>query len=309
MLLWLCHEVLAKDERSNRCLRRGYDYGAFGPLRIWCTLGGVTVDSLAALLLGLAVKFAPPGLSPHSQVVVSECGNEPGHCAVGRPCDRPILSCRPPRWSPRRRVWLRYEQEDEATSRYRRVTEVIARTAHQYVAGQAKEAVEYRWPGSATELALATLTVALHESGLRRDVQFGDSPLGRGPQGESCLLQLHLEQAPRFASWVPDDEKEALSRSRSRRETFAQSLLGDDRAALVRCFSIGMRMLARSRRACSASGHEWVSGMFSMYGSGTRCRVPALDNRTRTFKALEALAQQAGKRRKGTERSASKVGS
>lgn len=191
---------------------------------------------------------------------------------------------------------MRYEQEAEAIARYRHVLGVMADTAHEFIASQDQAPAEYRWPGSETELALATLTVALHESGLRRDVQFGERPLGRGPKGELCLLQLHLEQAPRFAAWLPEDEKEALSRSPSRREQFAHTLLGDDEASLSRCFSIGMRMLARARTACSASGAGWVEGMFSMYGSGTRCRIPILANRTRTFRKLEALAQQALRR-------------
>jgi hypothetical protein len=255
----------------------------------------VSVDSLAALLLSLAVQFAPPGRSPHSVVVASECGGDPRHCAAEPPCDRPLLSCRKQRWSPRRGVWLRYEQEAEAIARYGHVIGVMAETAHKFMTLQSQTSAEYQWPGSETELALATLTVALHESSLRRDVQFGEGPLGRGPEGEACLLQLHLEQAPRFAAWLAEDEKEALGRSYARREQFAQSLLGDDKAALSKCFFIGMRMLSRARAACSASGAGWADGMFSMYGSGTRCKIPILANRTRTFRKLEALAQQASR--------------
>ena len=183
---------------------------------------------------------------------------------------------------------MRLEQEAEAVERYRTITEVMARQAHELVVAPRGGAEQAAWPGSERELALAVLTVALHESGFRRDVQFGEGPLGRGPEGESCLLQLQVDQAPRFAPWVSEQASEMMKHNGKAREEFAQTLLGDEPAALARCIQIGMRMLCRARRACGARGRDWAKGMFSMYGSGASCNVPSLDNRARTFKAMQA---------------------
>jgi hypothetical protein len=48
-----------------------------------------------------------------------------------------------------------------------------------------------------------------------------------------------------------------------------------------------MRMLARARAACGKAGVPWDYGMFSMYGSGKSCRVPAVGtSRSATFQRL-----------------------
>ncbi len=133
---------------------------------------------------------------------------------------------------------------------------------------------------------LAALTVALHESGLRRDVQYGQAPLGRGPNGEACLLQIDLQQAPRFAGWVPAADRDRIGNSVEERERFAQTLLGETPGALSRCFEIGMRMLAKAHRSCASQSLSPDHGMFSMYGSGTTCNAPGLANRARTLGRL-----------------------
>jgi hypothetical protein len=148
------------------------------------------------------------------------------------------------------------------------------------------------WNRSERELVLATLTVALHESGLRRDVQRGEAPLGRGPNGEACLLQIDLQQAPRFAGWVPPDDRDLISNSPEARERFAQTLLGEEPSALSRCFEIGMRMLAKAHRSCSAKSPSPDHGMFSMYGSGTTCNAPVLANRARTLARLRVAPNE-----------------
>ncbi len=264
----------------------------FDVVRIWCSLPSVSLDSLAALLLALAIEFAPPGRSPHSVVEVTACGKEVQRCHVGPPCDEPVLACRAPRWSPRRNAWFRLEQPEEGVDRYRRIVAAMAKTAQRFVANASEETSDFSWPGSEEELALSALTVALHESGLRRDVQFGEEPLGRGSLGEACLLQLHVHQAPRFAPWLSEEERGAMTKTPQAREAFARTLLGDSPRALRRCVEIGMRMLVRARAACNAGGGDWAHGMFSMYGSGTSCRVSALANRARTFRALKARAHR-----------------
>jgi hypothetical protein len=133
-------------------------------------------------------------------------------------------------------------------------------------------------------LALAALTVAIHESSLREDVQFGRK---RGSAGESCLIQVMPSQAPRHASWLDEAERERIAKDAHAREAFAKTLLGDSPEALSRCFEIGMRMLAQSRSSCSKSSRGWVFGMFSMYGTGTTCSAPRIaETRTRMYKQL-----------------------
>src|SRR5688572_9352769 len=149
------------------------------------------------------------------------------------------------------------------------------------------------WGGGERMLALAGLTVVLHESGLREDIMFGHPPLGRGPAGEACLMQVAVDQAPLHASWLTPEQREQIARQPQRREQLAKTLLGDSPAALERCFEVGLRALARARRSCEGGGVPWETGMFSMYGSGRVCRVPVIaETRTKTFRVLTAARPQ-----------------
>ena len=248
------------------------------------------MDALAGAVLALALRFAPPGRSPHSLVPLPACGTDPyeSSCAGVPLCDDAIISCRPPRWSRYHHAWVRIESAAMAAKRYQVIASQLEHTARRLLAcdPQAAGCEPLGWSRSERELVLATLTVALHESGLRRDVQRGEAPLGRGPNGEACLLQIDLQQAPRFASWVPLEERDLISNSPEARERFARTLLGEDPDALSRCFEIGMRMLAKAHRSCSAKSSSPDHGMFSMYGSGTTCNAPALANRSRTLARL-----------------------
>ncbi len=192
------------------------------------------------------------------------------------------------------------ESRSAAQRRFAGIASAIARTAERLTKcdGQGAHPCEpMEWQGTSRSLALAALTVALHESGLREDVQFGHPPLGRGPSGEACLVQVALEQAPLNAAWLPQEERERIANSPKRREAFAKTLLGDSPAALDRCFEVGMRMLARARLSCGAGGVPWDFGMFSMYGGGKSCNVPPIGRtRSRTFQKLSsshpALAEE-----------------
>ena len=185
------------------------------------------------------------------------------------------------------------ESRATAEKRFAGIARSIARTAERLTRcdGEGENACEpIEWKGTPRSLALAALTVALHESGLREDVQFGHPPLGRGPQGEACLVQVALDQAPLNAAWLSPEERQRIAGSVKRREKFAKTLLGDDPAALDRCFEVGMRMLARARVSCGAAGVPWDFGMFSMYGGGKSCNVPPIGRtRSRTFQKLNAM--------------------
>ncbi len=124
------------------------------------------------------------------------------------------------------------------------------------------------WPDSERSLALSALTVALYESSLREDIQSGRK---RGAAGEACLVQVMPEQAPKFASWLPREERQRLAADPKAREAFLETLLGDSPQALSRCFELGMRMLAQARASCAGSAAGWEAGMFSLYGTGRTC--------------------------------------
>lgn len=184
------------------------------------------------------------------------------------------------------------ETREAAKRRFARIASSLATTATALVecrtlAGDPISSCQpLEWGGTSKTLALSALTVVLHESGLREDVQFGHPPLGRGPAGEACLMQLAPDQAANNASWLSPEEKEKAGQNPRERERFVRSLLGDSPAALGRCFEAGMRMLVRSRRSCEGSG-AWDFGMFSLYGGGKSCRVPVVGNsRTRTLRTL-----------------------
>lgn len=183
------------------------------------------------------------------------------------------------------------ESAEGGVRRYASIVGALARTADWLVHCDPKKSVcpEHDWPGSTHELAVSGLTVALHESGLREDVEVGRGPLGRGPAGEVCLVQVAVDEAPKYAGWIGADEREALLQDPARREDFARGLLGESPKALEHCFEVGLRMLIRARAACATAPVPWDHGMFAMYGSGRTCRLPGVaDRRQRTFRALLA---------------------
>lgn len=237
------------------------------------------------------VQHGHPGRSPYSRELAPECGIDPKlpSCELLPSCGEPSPLCRPPAYSAVRGGWTRVERRDTAVRRFAGIAKALATTSSRLMKCAEPSCEPLGWPGTERTLALATLTVALHESGLREDIQFGHPPLGRGPNREACLVQVALDQGPRAASWLPLAERERIVADPGRRETFAQSLLGADPAALGRCVEVGMRLLARARKGCGAAGVAWDYGMFSLYGGGRSCRVPPIgQTRTKTFRTLAA---------------------
>lgn len=247
------------------------------------------MDPLATAVLALAISQAPPGRSPYSFQPLPECGTDPkqASCPLEPVCAEDGPACRAPKWSMVRKAWVRVESRPAAIRRYARISRVLVATAERLAACRpGGECTPLGWTGTTRQLALATLTVAFHESGLREDVQNGHPPLGRGPAGEACLVQVGLTQAPLYASWLGPEARDAAVASAARREELARSLLGESDEALGRCFEVGMRMLARARAACGRAGVPWDRGMFSMYGSGKTCRAAVGESRRATFQRL-----------------------
>jgi len=258
-------------------------------------------DALAATILALAIAHAQPGHSPYSLEPVAACGTDPHQptCALDPVCPLPVFYCKAPRWSAAHTAWVRVESEETAKHRFTRIAMALAATArklHECRDEQGRAlptCTPVGWPGTIDSLTLSMLTVALHESGLREDVQKGFPPLGRGPAGGVCLLQVRPNQAHRHASWLSTQQRARLEDDRAERKKFAQSLLGDDPASLLRCFEIGGRMLVRARRSCEASSVPWDQGMFSMYGTGTTCANRQIgQSRKRTLGQLVAASKR-----------------
>lgn len=141
------------------------------------------------------------------------------------------------------------------------------------------------------ELVTEAIGVTIPESGFREDVEVGrghahrknDTNVddaggeGRGPNGESCLMQIIPSSIGQFA---PDGDRSPAS------------LLGADPEHLVRCFRTGMRMLIHARNHCDwwvaqqkqlnpnapfaakPTAYDRYYGMYSMYGTGDSCLSP-----------------------------------
>lgn len=182
-------------------------------------------------------------------------------------------------WSSHYSAHVRQETRETASARYRVIVDAWVDEARALLCidqdddcepygGEISWSARQRW--TLEDLLLVTATVAIHESGLREDVQTGrgrsghpsdDGGEGRGPGNEACLLQIHPTIAARFV-----DEDEAG-------EDVMESLLGLDRNSVRRCLRTGMRMLIHSRAYCAwkSPGIKWSWATFSLYGSGQTC--------------------------------------
>lgn len=264
---------------------------------------------LGKLLFVLLATQTQPGRSVYSFEPVDSCENQP-KCELARECDESLYKpewstqqrehfakhnplCAAPRWSKSRSAWVRIERRSTALDRYRDITSNLASVTSQLVHCHNGDGVvsedcqPVHWGGSATSLAISGLTVIIHESGGREDVQEGHAPLGLGPGGEVSLFQIMPQFAVEHALWLPQDERATLVKEPpSERIKWAHdNLLGTRN--LARSTEIGLRMLARSRRACSGKGFDWLYAMFSMYGTGSKCSAGKVSyNRTSTYHKL-----------------------
>lgn len=259
------------------------------------------MGSIATAILAFYAAHGSAGKSVYSFEELVSCGKDPtaAACVLKPVCELPGPLCAAPRWSDARGGWVRVESEGSALKRYQGIAEALERVAVRLVDCKTLDGsvdLDCRpagWPrgrGRAQQLAFAAASVAMWESGLREDIQIGAPPMGRGPAGEACVMQIMPDQIQPVAGWLTKTEKQRQLK-KEEREALAASLLGTDAGALDRCVEVGMRTLARARSMCAGKGMAWDYGMFSAYGTGNKCSSVGIQDdfaakRSRTFAAL-----------------------
>lgn len=259
------------------------------------------MGSIATAILAFYAAHGSAGKSVYSFEELASCGKNPttAACKLEPVCDLPGPLCAAPRWSAAREAWVRVESEAAALKRYEGIAEALERVAVRLVDCKTPDgSVDLScqpagWPrgrGRAQQLAFAAASVVMWESGLREDIQIGAPPMGRGPAGEACVMQVMPDQIQPVAGWLTKAEKQRALK-REEREALAASLLGTDAGALDRCVEVGMRTLARARSMCAGKGVAWDYGMFSAYGTGSKCSSVGIQDdfaakRSKTFAAL-----------------------
>ena len=270
---------------------------------------------LREIALSVLLSHTPIGQTVLSVEAMPECGLDAQNptCAIApvcTPATNPL--CKEPRWSDWHDAWVRVETKATARVRYAELalsleTSVLKvlclnpdGTRIQPVKDEACKPIKWgyvyqlkRNRGTVKELLLSAQASMILESGAREDVQVGrgrykkpDSVggLGRGPGNEACMMQIIPHMAYVFADWITDEEREKAKNSKVERERIAQQLLGRDQESLVRCFTVGMKMLAHSRQVCRRrlrawyknqslpvklqGTYWWAMGMYSYYGVG-----------------------------------------
>lgn len=128
------------------------------------------------------------------------------------------------------------ETTEQATQRYIRIAEDVVAVA--YDPAEPPLLTMKDENKARAHSALLMLSIALFESGLRRDVDFGLGKQGRGDAGRSwCLMQVQLG-----AGKVPDSDPVVGS--------WTGKDLVEDRK---KCFRTAMRMIRRSFTACGSN--------------------------------------------------------
>lgn len=128
------------------------------------------------------------------------------------------------------------ETTEQATQRYLQIAQDVVEVA--YDPNEAPLLSMKDEEKARAHSALLMLSIALFESGLRRDVDFGLGKQGRGDAGRSwCLMQVHLGEGK-----VPDSDPVVGSWT-------GKDLVADRK----KCFRAAMRMIRRSFTACSSN--------------------------------------------------------
>ena len=233
------------------------------------------LGQLAKFVLALLLTHAPPGKSTESFEVMPECGRDPKvpTCKLEPVCEQRSPFCAAPRWSKARHGWVRVETREAGAVRQARAAYALVRAANwlrrckDADGNVVEDCRPIGWSQGVLSLAMAGLSSSVWESGYREDIMFGHPPLGRGTNGEVCVMQVRPEYVKQYADWTPSKDPSEMSE-----EDWAQEVLGDDVESLEHCFRVGLRILARmratARRQCRG---DWVYGMYAWYGNGKSC--------------------------------------
>lgn len=125
------------------------------------------------------------------------------------------------------------ETKEQATSRYVDIAQAVVDVA--YDTREAPILTMKDEQKARAHSALLMMSIALFESGLRRDVDLGIGKQGRGDAGRSwCLMQIQLGDGK-----VPDSDPEVAGWT-------GKDLVADRR----KCFRTALRMIRRSFTAC-----------------------------------------------------------
>jgi hypothetical protein len=234
-------------------------------LYAWLLAGTAKADEpprLADSLLGMMMRTAHPGWSPHSFEALDECGTDEHSptCDVTKPmCDAPVVVCRAPVYLGG--AWRRVERVEAARARFAVIAAAIADESEDVFAKSKGKA----WPGgSAADFAVAMLAASYWSTGLREDIESGRK---RGPAQEACLADLQPMVAWSFAPF-PHANLSA--------EQVAQKLLGTDYESLRRCYGTGLRALSSMRRWADAHCRYQITPSyagFSAYATGSKCQT------------------------------------
>ena len=249
----------------------------------------MTPETVLAVMLSLAT----PGASIYSRVVVPE--------GSGRACeDATSLLCAAPRPDPAwGGQWTRPETRAEGLARYYQIATVVhdvaaasvwrpldgcapvrvspwaKRAAPDSECGRAQRARP--WTGTETELERYVITVALHESGFRRDVHAGRGAASRGDcKGGVCRSVCLGQIIKTRRGW------------RSPRGYAHEQLAGLDSNATRRCVETIVDYLSDARAACVSPyglGTMGAPCVLASYGGLSTADDPRIRQRVRTFVA------------------------
>ncbi len=229
------------------------------------------MDTLTAFVLAQLLVHKPPGKSPYSMEAMQECGLDAkmAACKIEPVCKIPAFWCAKPRWSASRAAWVRVETKITGLHRYKHFAERVVHQTRYLTKCVGKDGVAVEdcwrapwWRGS-QDLSLVLATLGIFEAGMAEGPMYGHPPMGRGADGEVCMLGIMPQYAPKYASWLPKEERERLAKAPYKEiEAWAmRDLHGPEN--LDRCIEISIREIVDWRTLCKTD-----YGMFSGYASG-----------------------------------------
>lgn len=249
----------------------------------------------AQSILAAMISIIPPGKSVHSRIKLDYCDTD---CQEQKVCTLPSILCAPPKFSPEIYnnlynhnlfLFLSKEEQDVYNLSTKWQSYTVAETyeeglkRYKTIAIAVERVVKNSdfWPGNKKELQDSLITVMGFESGFREDIHAGRGPLGRGDCKWKNKVNRSVKAFTKGATPVMDTCRSVcLGQINIGGEVRfgyrASDLVGSDLASTTRCVEVSGRMLAKSRNMCSGKTDyrgDWVSGMFSAYGTGSRCQA------------------------------------